>query len=205
MADAEAWLGGRLPLLDAASLTDAQKAMWDRMDATLGHWADEVGFRSKTQDGRFIGPFNPILRSPDIGQSFLRLQHDEARYTSLSERIREIVILSVGSVLKAPYELYAHAAAGRKAGFSASAVEALATGAACDDLAVEEDLARRLTLALTVDHAVGDALYAEGLQRFGEKGLVDLVILAGCYHTVCGMLDLFAVPAPDGARGFEEG
>ena len=61
------------------------------------------------------------------------------------------------------------------------------------------------TLALTVEHAVGDALYAEGLQRFGEKGLVDLVILAGCYHTVCGMLNLFAVPAPDGARGSEEG
>ena len=52
---------------------------------------------------------------------------------------------------------------------------------------------------------MGDALYAEGLQRFGEKGLVDLVILAGCYHTVCGMLNLFAVPAPDGARGSEEG
>ena len=41
-----------------------------------------------------------------------------------------------------------------------------------------------------------DGLYAEALKRFGEKGLVDLVVLAGCYDLVCRLLDLFAVPAP---------
>ena len=98
MADAEACLGGRLPLLDADTLTAAQKTVWDRMDATLGSRADEVGFRSKTHDGLFIGPFNPMLRSRDIALSFLRLQLDEAKHTSLSERVREVVILSVGFV-----------------------------------------------------------------------------------------------------------
>ena len=193
---ADAWLGGRLPLLDPDTLTPSQRPVWDRLDATLGRWADEVGFESKTGDGRFIGPFNPVLRSPDVGWSFVRLQLDETKHTSLSERVREVVILSVGSVWKAPYELYAHAAAARRAGFSQMAIERLATGSACEELAAEEDVAQRLTLALSVDHAVGDALYAEGLQHFGETGLVDLVILAGCYHTVCSMLNLFAIPAP---------
>ena len=109
----EAGLGGRLPLLRRADLSGAQQTLWDRTEASMGRWADEVGFRSKSADGRFIGPFNPTLRSPEIALSLLQFQIDEAKHTSLSERVRQVIILSVGSVWKAPYELYAHAAAAK--------------------------------------------------------------------------------------------
>ena len=196
MPDAEAWLGGRLPLLDQAGLSPAQKTLWDKMDATMGSWAGKLGFDSKTSDNRFIGPFNPMLRSPDIALTFLQLQMDEGKHTSLSERVRQVVILSVGSVLKAPFELYAHAAAARHAGFSDTCVEALMAGAPSPELTAEEALAQRLALALAAGRAIDDALYADGLRHFGEKGLVDFAVLIGCYHLVCGLLNLFAIPAP---------
>ena len=44
--------------------------------------------------------------------------------------------------------------------------------------------------------AVDDDLYVDVLRHFGEKGLVDFAVLAGCYHLVCGLLNLFAIPAP---------
>jgi 4-carboxymuconolactone decarboxylase len=159
--------------------------------------AAKVGFASKTSDGRFIGPFSPLLRSPDIALTFLQLQFDEAKHTSLSERVREVVILSVGSVWKAPYELYAHEAVARDAGLSSGCVEALAAGDPCRELAADEEVAQRLTLALTAGRAIDDHLYTEALRQFGEKGLVDLAILAGCYQLVCGLLNVFAIPAPE--------
>ena len=73
MTDPEARLGGRLPLLDPDTLTPTQKALWDHMDVTLGRWAEGIGFRCKTFEGRYIGPFNPVLRSPKVGRSFLQL------------------------------------------------------------------------------------------------------------------------------------
>ncbi|WP_428393514.1 carboxymuconolactone decarboxylase family protein [Lichenicoccus sp.] len=199
MSDAEASLGGRLPLLRPADLNAAQKALWDRMSTTVAADVSKTGAETRTADDRFIGPFNPMLRSPEIAQTFLQLQLDEAKGTSLSERVRQIVILSVGSVWHSPYELYAHAAAARKAGFFEDCVAALVAGEPSSELATEEALAQRLALALTTQHAADDELYAEALQRFGEKGLVDFAVLAGCYHLVCGLLNLFAVPAPKAA------
>jgi len=82
MPDSEPWLGGGLPLLDQAGLTQAQKTLWHRMDATMGRWAGN-GFASKTSDVRFIVRFNPMLRSPDIALTFLELQLDEAKHQPL--------------------------------------------------------------------------------------------------------------------------
>lgn len=195
--DPEARLGGRLALLDRADLSPAQAALWERMDATMGGgWAEKLRFRAKTADGRYVGPFNPMLSSPTVAQAFLQLQLDEARHTALPERVRQVVILAVGAVWKSSYELYAHSAAARGAGFSGDCVAALAAGAPHPELSAAEETARRLTLALAARHVVDDALYAEALACFGQTGLVDLAVLAGCYGLVCGLLNLFAVPAP---------
>ena len=63
-------LGGRLPLLDPSTLSIAQKETYERLSKTWIPWADSVPFQSKTDDGRLIGPFNPILFSPAISSSF---------------------------------------------------------------------------------------------------------------------------------------
>lgn len=197
MPAAEDRLGGRLALLARSDLSAAQNRLWETMDAVMGHRVEQVGYRSKTADGRFIGPFNPLLRSPEIGTAFMRLQQAEAAHSDLSERVREVVILSVGSVWNAPYELAAHAAVARAVGLSGTAVAALTSGASCSELSGPETIAQRFALALTAVRTVEDDLYARASQAFGEKGLVDLVVLAGCYHLVCALLNAFAVPVPD--------
>lgn len=196
MTDQQGSLGGRLPLRDRAELSPAQAALWDRMAETMGVWAEQAGFASRTPSGHFIGPFNPMLSSPEMACTFLQLQLDEAKYTSLSERVRQVVILSVGSVWRAEYELYAHSAAARAAGFSDAAVVALVRGDAPPELSEEERTAQRFTLALAATRRIDAALYEEGQRRFGDKGLVDLLVLAGCYQLVCGVLNAFAIPAP---------
>ena len=80
-------LGGRLPLLDPQALSAQQKETYDRLNTTWVAWADSVPFQSKTEDGRSIGPFNPILFSPAISSSFLDFQETEQKDTSLSQRV----------------------------------------------------------------------------------------------------------------------
>jgi 4-carboxymuconolactone decarboxylase len=90
-------LGGRLPLLDPSTLSIAQKETYERLNRTWIRWASGVPFQSKLDDGRLIGPFNPILFSPAISSSFLDLQETEQKNTSLSQRVRQVVILAVGA------------------------------------------------------------------------------------------------------------
>jgi 4-carboxymuconolactone decarboxylase len=189
-------LGGRLPLVDPAELTDDQKGLFDLLSNTLVAWAQSVDVQAATDDGRLIGPFNPALYSPAISAKFTELQMFEPLHTSLPEPVRQVVILAVGAVWRADYELYAHSAAARKAGISEEAVRALNNGEIPDDLSAEEKIAGRVARQLSRDHRVDNALYHEAEKAFGRKGLVDMAALIGAYHCVCTTLTMFNIAAP---------
>ena len=189
-------LGGRLPLADPATLTDEQRGLFDLMMNTMVPWAGQVPFQSTTADGRLIGPFNPALINPQTATKFLELQFAEQLNTSLDERVRQVIVLTVGAIWGADYELYAHAAVARQAGLSESAIRALVGGGVPGDLTEREQLAQRVTRQLCVDHRLDDELYNEAEKAFGTLGLIDITSLIGVYHGVCITLTTFAVPAP---------
>jgi alkylhydroperoxidase family enzyme len=200
MTDKSTNLGGRLPLQDPRSLKDHAEKLFDRIDASMVRWADAIHFQSKAGDGRLIGPFNPMLFSPEIGSGFLDLQEAEQRHTTLSDRIRQVVILAVGAVWNSPYELYAHSAAARHAGLSEDVIGALAAGELAADLNRDEAIAYRYVRTLSAEHRIDEALYQEAEHCFGARGLVDIAVLAGIYHTVCALLNGFDIPSPEPDR-----
>ena len=197
MADQTDTLGGRLPLADPASLNPAQREIFDRMAARIVPWANDAQFQSTAEDGRLIGPFNPALLNPAIAAPFLDLQFAEQMHTSLSARVREVVILAVGAVWQADYELYAHLAVARKTGLSEEAARAVAAGRIASDLSYDELIALRLTQQLSTSHRVDESLYRAAETAFGPKGLIDIAFLIGIYHSVCATLTMFAIPAPE--------
>lgn len=191
-----ATLGGRLPLLDPQSLTDAQRAIYDRIAEKLFPWTDSIGFQSRTEDGRLIGPFNAALFSPAVSAGFLEFMNAEMTETSLDARVRQIVILAVGAVWDAGYELYAHEMEAQHVGLSDEQVTALAAGTIPHDLADHERVAGQVARQLTAERRVNAELYAEAEAAFGPKSLVDLTLLVGFFHTICALLNVFEVPAP---------
>ena len=191
------YLGGRLPLLDPASLTDTQKAVYDRLRATMIRWADQSGFQGMTDQDRLIGPFNPVMLSPGIAPAFLDLQEAEEASTSLSERVRQVVILAVGAVWRADYELYAHAAVARKAGLADDVIRGLAAGTLPEGLSEQENVAGRFARQLAAERRVDADVYRAAETAFGAQGLADITFLAGIYQLVCGLLTAFAIPAPE--------
>jgi 4-carboxymuconolactone decarboxylase len=197
MSDHTDTLGGRLPLADPAALNPAQREIFNRMASRIVPWANDARFQSTAEDGRFIGPFNPALLNPAIAAPFLDLQFAEQLHTSLSRRVREVVILAVGAVWQADYELYAHLAVARKAGLSDQAARTLVDGGLPDGLGEDENIALRLARQLSTHHRVDESLYREVEKAFGAKGLIDIAFLIGIYHSVCATLVMFAIPAPE--------
>lgn len=189
-------LGGRLPLLDPTELSETQRKVYGLANSTMVPWAEAAHFQSNTTDGKLIGPFNPVLFAPEMALCFADLQAAEARYTPLSERVRQVVILAVGAVWKADYELYAHSAVARKAGLSDAAIRSLARGRNPEDLSDDERVAQRFVRQLTAEHHVEEPLYRAAEAAFGREGIVAMMFLAGCCQVVCSLLNAFEIPAP---------
>ena len=83
-----------------------------------------------------------------------------------------------------------------QAGLSTECITALVGGRLPDGLSAHEKIAGRVAQQLSVGHRVDDGLYREAQKAFGATGLFDIVALVGVYHSVCAILNLFAVPAP---------
>ncbi|MUL68201.1 carboxymuconolactone decarboxylase [Mycobacterium sp. CBMA 234] len=189
-------LGGRLPLADPTTLNPEQRAVFDRMMTRIVPWAEDAGFQITARDGRLIGPFNAALLNPAVTERLLDVHVAERAHTSLNTRVREVVILAVGAVWQAEYELYAHTALARAAGLSAYACAVIAAGGEPDELTEHESIALQLTRELSSRHNVGEQLYQRAEDAFGPHGLIDIAFLIGLYHSVCTTLTLFAVPPP---------
>ena len=144
-------LGGRILLSVPGSLSPSQESLYDAINKQAVPWAQAAGFVAKLDDGRLIGPFNVALQSPEIGAAFWKLQSVEGEKTSLSERVRQVVILTVGCAWKSAYELYAHTAVARKARFTEDTVAALARGGnRRQPLLIERSWHKRLLSSLRV-------------------------------------------------------
>jgi 4-carboxymuconolactone decarboxylase len=196
MATFEDNLGGRLALLSRDTLDADQKNLYDQLQDTMVPWAEKSGFQADTYDDRLIGPFNAMLRSPLISKALMGVTAAEGKETSLSEKVRQVVILTVGAAWHAAYELYAHVAVGKKAGFDEPTLHALVAGQKPASLTHEESVAYDFTHRLTTTHQIDAQLYEQAVVTFGEKGVVDMIYLAGQYMTISGLLNTFAVPAP---------
>jgi 4-carboxymuconolactone decarboxylase len=196
MSEPDDRLGGRLPLADPAEFDAAQRELFAKMSSTVVPWAAEVGFRSITDDGRFIGPFNPALLNPALTAAAGQLLVGEREHTSLSARVREVIILTVGAAWQSEYEMYAHTAAASAAGLAEDAIRVLISGGIPETLSPEEKIAAALTRQLSTSHRVDEHLYRKAENIFGVRGLTDIAMLIGIYHAVSLTLNLFEIPAP---------
>lgn len=188
-------LGGRLGLLSEADLDDQQRAVWDRLMETQVPEASESGFLARTEDGCFVGPFNPLLHWPGPGGALLDWARAQAQEQALSPIARQVVTLAVGAVWRASFEVEAHVAGARAAGVSESAVTAVLARQESGDLPEDARVARRLADALLVAHRVDERLYGEAVDHLGETGVAAVAHLVGQYVAISALLIAFDVPA----------
>lgn len=144
--------------------------------------------------GALTGPFPPMLKFPQFGIPALGLIRALDTYMTLSGKVREVVILTVGSTFGARFELFAHEIMAKHFGFSDSAVASLASGIAPTDLNSEESVAYKIACVLAKGAIIPDSLFKIAIEVFGEEGTAELIFLTGAYALLAMILNGYDVP-----------
>jgi 4-carboxymuconolactone decarboxylase len=174
----------RYQKLDAAAMSPAQKAVVDEIIS---------GKR-----GRFGGPFEILLRSPEVCKHLSRLGEYLRWGSSLSPALSELAICLTARHIRANYEWHAHAPLAVEGGVPAAALEAIRTGARPHLDAKDQALVYKLVSELIDSKRLSDASFAEGIAAFGEQGVVELGTIIGYYTAIGNALNVFEVALPPG-------
>lgn len=140
------------------------------------------------------------------------LVSEHIRQTStLSGRIRELLILRIGWLCRSEYEWAAHAPAGRRAGLTDADFErivaptstgALTGGANRADASLSDAYLLRAVDELHRDDVVSDATWNALAAQFDTRQLLDILTTIGGYRMVSMALNTFGVQLEPGAERF---
>jgi 4-carboxymuconolactone decarboxylase len=163
----------RLPPLDPDALNEAQRRAADELIA---------GPR-----GGVIGPFVPLLRSPELMAHAQRMGEYLRYRSAIGTRLSELVILLVARYWSQHVEWAIHVPLAAKVGIPADTITAIAAGRRPTTLTDDETVVYDFCLELNLEQDVSDATFDRVLARFGEHGVVDLMGING-YYTFLAMV-----------------
>ena len=185
-----------------AHLDQDQRALYEAI--TAGRRAlGTQHFALTDADGHLQGPFGLMLHVPKVGRPLQELGSALRFQTALTEREREIAILTVARLTDSEFERYAHTAVGAAAGLRPDELDALATGTFSSPDARENAIAE-LCARLVQQPLVRPADLVHGLPH---ELVLELVALVGYYRLLAQMMGLFDVgtPSPSGNPPAQEG
>lgn len=179
--------GGRFRPLTYAELDPAQKALADRALAS-----------GRT---RLDGPLNIYFRSPEMAElarpldAYLRTQS-----TAIPAKLKEIATLATARFWGGQYVWYSHRQYAIDAGLSPAFIDAMAAGTRPAEMTADEAIVLDFCEELLAKRQVSDAHFKALADRFGERGVVELVGLMGQYHMISMLFAVDRYPLPSGAR-----
>lgn len=148
--------------------------------------------------GRFGGPFQLLIRAPEICEHASQLGEHLRWGTSLPPRLSELAIICTARFWRAQYEWYAHAPLAEEAGIPAAAIEAIRTGGTPMLGEKDEALVYRVCNEIFRTQRLSDESFAEAISAFGERGVVEIVAIIGYYTLIGNTLNVFQVGLPAG-------
>jgi 4-carboxymuconolactone decarboxylase len=151
--------------------------------------------------GSMQGPYNVLLRSPEVGQLAQQFGAQTRFNSSLPLALNELAILLVARDWTAQFVWWAHRRIAEDAGLSPPLIQAIATGHSVpEDLQPEVRVVHQFCSELLRDKKVSDTTYASAVSQCGERGVVDLMATMSYYTLVCMSLNVDGYPLPDGAQ-----
>lgn len=135
--------------------------------------------------GRMLRPYAAMLHRPEIARAAADMGAVIRFDGTLSDRDRELVIVTTAVERGCDFEISAHTPLARSAGVSEETVESVRSAGPVVDVSDAElvDFVRELCRSNTV----GDEVFVAAHLRLGDAGVVELVATIGYYS----MLTLF--------------
>jgi len=166
----------RMPPLEAAAMDEAQRKAAAALTA---------GPR-----GGVKGPFIALLRSPELMDRLQQVGEYLRFRSSLEPRISEFLMLIVSRQWTQQFEWAVHVPLALKAGVKPQTVESLAAGARPAGMATDEALVYDFCAELMANKGVSEATYRAAVDRFSERGVVDMLGVVGYFTTVSMVLNV---------------
>ena len=176
----------RFSPLNAGNMTPEQKRVADSIQS---------GPR-----GGLRGPFNALLRSPDLADRVQKVGEYIRFRSSIPERLNELAILIVARKWSAQFEWYAHHQFAMKAGLDPAITAAIAQGRRPGSMRDDEKVVYDFCTELLETTQLTDVTYAATVKLFGEQGVIDLIGALGYYSTVSMILNTDRYPLPEGVE-----
>jgi len=145
------------------------------------------------------GPFNVLLRSPEMGDLAQKLGEYARFRPAVPAKLRELSIIVTARHWTAQYEWNAHRNAAAQAGLSADIITAIANRKHPAGMQPDEEAVYNFANELLETKQVSDATFKAVVDRFGEKGVVDIIGVMGYYQMVSMLLNVDRYPLANGA------
>jgi 4-carboxymuconolactone decarboxylase len=174
----------RFPQLTMDQLDEAQKPLGEQI--------------MKVSSVGLGGPYNPMIRSPVLGQRLYDLFFYLRWQTSVPTSLNEFAILIIARQWRSQVEWFAHAPIAAKAGLAAGIIAELKLGQRPSGMAEDEAAVYDFVTELTTAHRVSDPTYARAKQVFSDQQIVDLTAVAGNYVMVAMLLAMAEQSVPPG-------
>ena len=174
----------RMPPIPDDKLTDAQKKV-----------AAEIIAGPR---GKLVGPFIPLLRSPEL-MSRMQKVGEYVRYqNSLGHKLTEFTILITARRWTQEFEWDSHYDLALKAGVEPEILSAVREGRRPTGMTAEEEVVYDFCAELGQNQGVSDATYMRALKSFGEQGVIDLTGTVGYYTSLAMIMNVARTPLPAG-------
>ncbi len=145
------------------------------------------------------GPFNVLLRSPEMGNHAQKLGEYVRFKTSVPHRLNEMAILLTARFWSSQYEWHAHKKLALDAGLAADVIDDIHAGRRPARMKPDEKVVYDFCTELREHRRVGDETFRVAVNLLGEKGVVDLIANMAYYDLVSMVLNVDCYPLPAGA------
>ena len=142
-------------------------------------------------------PYRAYVRNPDLAPRLSALSDYLRWHTSLPPRLSELAILITARQWTAQYEWFAHYPLALKAGLDPAVLSAISAGKRPENMKDDEAALYDLAMALYRDKQVPDAVYGAAREKFGERGIMDIIGIIGYYDLVSMTLITMQAGAPN--------
>jgi 4-carboxymuconolactone decarboxylase len=167
----------------------------DRLDEKQKPLGEQV---MKVSSVGLGGPYNPLMRSPVLGQRLFDLFYYLRWQTSVPTKLNEFAILIIGRQWRSQVEWFAHAPLAAKAGLSADIIAELKEGKRPSKMAEDEALTYDFVTELSTTQKISDETFARAKKIFNDQQIVDLTAVSGNYVMVAMILAMAEETVPPG-------
>jgi len=185
----------RFKTIPVENLSPEQRTVYD---AIRGGPRAKIANSGASSPGPLGGPFNVMLRSPGVGNIVQALGGEIRFKSTIPPKLNELAIIVTARYWTSQYEWLAHCKLALEAGLDPAKAKDVAENRRPANMDADEAMIYDFSRELHETKGVSDANYKRVLDRFGERGVFDLIAVNGYYSLVSMILNVDKTPLPEG-------